>query len=148
VTDEAWMALALSREAEAAQERTKLSRDHNVASVYLPRKLADLKASGDEGSRTRQIAENLVADCATRVIYAQPRPPSEAETLREVVGLTEAEIGIVTSPRLMRTRQALWKLADRSFLEQTVLAPDEIELVRTRDTMVAGAPTLTRLPSV
>ena len=33
VTDEAWMALALSKEAEAARERTKLSRDHNVASV-------------------------------------------------------------------------------------------------------------------
>jgi hypothetical protein len=60
------MALALSKEAEAAQERTKLSRDHNVASVYLLRKLADLEASGDAGSRTRQIAENLVADCATR----------------------------------------------------------------------------------
>ena len=133
VTDEAWMALALAREAEAAQERTKLSRDHNVASLYLIHKLADLKAAGDEGSRVRQIAENLVADCATRVVHAQPS--SEARTLREVVGLTDAEIALVTSPRIMRTGQALWKLVDRSFLVQVVLAPEELALVRTRDAM-------------
>jgi hypothetical protein len=138
VTDEAWIVLALSKEAEAAQERTKLSRDHNVASVYLLHKLADLKASGDAGSRTRQIAESLVADCATRVVYSQP--PSESATLRDVVGLTETEIGIVTSPRLMRTGQALWKLADRSFLVQTVLASEEHALVVTRDTMTSTAP--------
>ncbi len=138
VTDEAWIVLALSKEAEAAQERTKLSRDHNVASVYLLHKLADLKASGDAGSRTRQIAESTVADCATRVVYSQP--PSESATLRDVVGLTETEIGIVTSPRLMRTGQALWKLADRSFLVQTVLASEEHALVVTRDTMTSTAP--------
>jgi len=138
VTDETWMALGLAREAEAAQERTKLSRDHNVASVYLVHKLADLKTAGDEGSRVRQITENLVADCATRVVYAQPL--SEAPTLREVLGLTETEIRLVTSPRVMRTGQALWKLADRSFLVQTVLAPAEVALVSTRDAMIAGAP--------
>lgn len=138
ITDEAWRALAVAREAEAAQERTKLSRDHNVQSLYLLHKLADLRAAGDDGSRTRQITENLVADCATRVIYSQPT--SEAETLREVVGLTETEIRIVTSPRMMRTGQALWKLADRSFLVQTVLAPEEAALVSTRDTMIGSAP--------
>lgn len=138
VTDEAWMALGLAREAEAAQERTKLSRDHNVASVYLVHKLADLKTAGDEGSRVRQITENLVADCATRVVYAQPL--SEAPTLREVLGLSETEVRLVTSPRVMRTGQALWKLADRSFLVQTVLAPEEVALVSTRDAMIAGAP--------
>ena len=79
MTDEAWRALGVAREAEAAQERTNLSRDHNVSSIYLVHKLADLKTSGDEGSRVRQITENLVADCATRVIYsrrpnAQPHP--------------------------------------------------------------------------
>ena len=81
MTDEAWRALGVAREAEAAQERTNLSRDHNVSSIYLVHKLADLKTSGDEGSRVRQITENLVADCATRVIYsrrpnAQPHPPA------------------------------------------------------------------------
>jgi hypothetical protein len=79
-------------------------------------------------------------------LYSQP--PSESETLREVVGLTETEIGIVTSPRLMRTGQALWRLADRSFLVQTVLAPEEAELARTRDTMVPSAPGRPRVGSV
>ena len=138
ITDEAWMALALAREAEAAQERTKLSRDHNVASLYLVHKLADLTASGDQGSRTRQIAENLVADCATRVVFAQPT--SEAPRLRDVLGLNDSEIRIVTSSRIMHTGQALWKLADRSFLVQTVLSPEERALVSTRDAMTAAAP--------
>jgi hypothetical protein len=138
VTDEAWRALGVAREAEAAQERTKLSRDHNVSSIYLVHKLADLKTSGDEGSRVRAITENLVADCATRVIYSQP--PSEISTLREVLGLTETEIRLVTSPRVMRTGQALWKIADRSFLVQTILAPEEAVLVATRDTMTRTAP--------
>jgi len=138
VTDEAWMALALAREAEAAQERTKLSRDHNVQSIYLVHKLADLRAAGEGGSRVRQITENLVADCATRVIYAQPT--SEAPVLKDILGLTETEVRLVTSPRTMRTGQALWKLADRSFLVQTVLSRDERELVSTRDAMIATAP--------
>jgi len=47
VTDEAWMALALAREAEASQERTKLSRDHNVQSLYLIHKL---------GGRSRRLS--------------------------------------------------------------------------------------------
>src|SRR4051794_9315776 len=130
VTDEAWRALGVAREAEAAQERTKLSRDHNVSSIYLVHKLADLKASGDAGSRVRAITENLVADCATRVVYAQP--PSEIPTLREALGLTDTEIAVVTSPRIMRTGQALWKIADRSFLVQTLLSPAETALVATR----------------
>ena len=138
VTDEAWRALGLAREAEAAQERTKLSRDHNVSSVYLVHKLADLRASGEEGSRVRQITENLVADCATRVIYSQPA--SEIPTLRTVLGLTETEVRIVTSPRVMRTGQALWKIGDRSFLVQTLLAPEEVALTSTRETMAASAP--------
>jgi hypothetical protein len=138
VTDEAWRALAMAREAEAAQERTKLSRDHNVSSIYLVHKLADLRASGEEGSRVRQITENLVADCATRVIYSQPA--SEIPTLRSVLGLTETEVRIVTSPRIMRTGQALWKIGDRSFLVQTLLAPEEVALTSTRDTMAASAP--------
>ena len=138
VTDEAWRALGVAREAEAAQERTKLSRDHNVSSIYLVHKLADLKTSGDEGSRVRQITENLVADCATRVIYSQPA--SEIPTLREVLGLTETELRIVTSPRIMRTGQALWKIGDRSFLVQTLLAPEEVALTSTRETMTRTAP--------
>ena len=138
VTDEAWMALSLAREAEAAQERTKLSRDHNIQSLYLVHKLADLKTAGDEGSRVRQITENLVADCATRVVFAQP--VSEAPVLRDVLGLTETEIRLVTSPRSMRTGQALWKVADRSFLVTTLLAPEDEDLVQTRQVMSASAP--------
>jgi hypothetical protein len=138
VTDEAWRALAVTRQAEAAQERTKLSRDHNVSSIYLVHKLADLKTSGDEGSRVRAITENLVADCATRVVYAQP--PSEEPVLRETLGLTDTEIAVVTSPRIMRTGQALWKIGDRSFLVQTLLSPAEAALVQTRDTMTSTAP--------
>jgi hypothetical protein len=141
VTDEAWRALGVAREAEAAQERTKLSRDHNVSSIYLVHKLADLKASGDAGSRVRAITENLVADCATRVIYAQP--PSEIPTLRDALGLTDTEIAVVTSPRIMRTGQALWKIADRSFLVQTLLSPAEAALVATRETMARAAPAAT-----
>lgn len=54
----------------------------------------------------------------------------------------------MTSPRLMRTGQALWKLADRSFLVQTILAPEEGDLVRTRDAMVAAALGRVRPPAV
>ena len=34
-------------------------------------KLADLQAAGDAGSRAARIAEGLIADASTRIIYHQ-----------------------------------------------------------------------------
>ena len=53
------------------QSQWKLSRAHGIANLIVLHRLSDLDATGAAGSQTRAVAEGLLADCSTRVIYRQ-----------------------------------------------------------------------------
>ena len=81
------------------------------------------------------LAEGLLADSETRVVYAQS--PGEVARTGELLGLTETEAELVTQlPRGM----ALWKVGRRSFLVEHRLGRDERWLVDT-DRAMADEPT-------
>jgi hypothetical protein len=73
-----------------------------------------------------RLAEGLLADTETRVIYGQP--PSELDQARELLGLSDTEAKLL--PHLPRGR-ALWKLGTRSFLVAHRLSGVEVALVDT-----------------
>ena len=50
-------------------------------------KLADLQAAGDAGSRAARIAEGLIADASTRIVYHQDE--SQVPLTRSLLGLSE-----------------------------------------------------------
>ena len=54
-------------------------------------KLADLQAAGDAGSRAARIAEGLVADASTRIVYHQDE--SQVALTRSLLGLSRSEAG-------------------------------------------------------
>ncbi|HUA95184.1 MAG TPA: hypothetical protein VMB82_06610 [Acidimicrobiales bacterium] len=131
VVDEAWAILANLGVARWLQASWKLSRAHGVANVAALHRLSDLAAVGAAGSEQVGLAEGLLSDSETIVIYAQP--PGEVARATELLSLSSTEIELV--PQLRRG-VALWKVGRRSFLVRHVVGPAERALVDTDAAMV------------
>ncbi|HZU78801.1 MAG TPA: hypothetical protein VE991_02700, partial [Acidimicrobiales bacterium] len=133
VVDEAWAILRNLSVARWLQGSWKLARSRGVAHVAVLHRASDLTAAGAAGSEQVALAQGLLADSETRVVYGQA--PGEAAATARLLGLSDTEEQIVT--RLGRA-VALWKVGDRSFLVQHVLSPLEHELVDTDARMRPG----------
>ena len=72
VVDEAWAILGDLGVARWLQASWKLSRAHGVANMAVLHRLSDLRAVGAAGSEQVGLAEGLLSDSETRVVYAQP----------------------------------------------------------------------------
>ena len=71
VADESWKIVQHTGLGEWFQSNFKLARQFGVMNLVVLHKLADLQAAGDAGSRAARIAEGLVADASTRIVYHQ-----------------------------------------------------------------------------
>jgi hypothetical protein len=135
VVDEAWAILHDLAMARWLQAAFKLSRAFGVANMAVVHRLSDLRAAGAEGSEQQRLAEGLLADSETRVIFGQP--PSEVAVAEDLLGLTGTEAALL--PHLPRG-MALWKVGDRSFLVEHRIGRSERALVDTDRAMRALAP--------
>jgi hypothetical protein len=131
VVDEAWAILSNLGVARWLQSSWKLSRAQGVANMAVLHRLSDLRSVGIEGSEQVNLAEGLLADSETRVVYAQS--PGEVERTGELLGLTDTEAELVTQ---LRRGMALWKVGQRSFLVEHRLASGERWLTDTDQAMV------------
>ncbi|MDQ6839918.1 MAG: ATP-binding protein, partial [Actinomycetota bacterium] len=86
VVDEAWAILRNLGTARWLQSGFKLSRAFGVANIAVVHRLSDLRAAGADGSETQQLAQGLLADAETRVVFAQP--PSEVDAVADALGLS------------------------------------------------------------
>jgi type IV secretory pathway VirB4 component len=130
IVDEAWAILHDLATARWLQAGFKLSRAFGVANVAVVHRLSDLQAAGEAGSAQQRLAEGLLADSETRVIFGQP--PSETAAARRLLGLTGTEADLLAHlPRGV----ALWKVGDRSFLVEHALGRLEAALVDTDEAM-------------
>lgn len=105
--------------------------------VLVMHRLSDLGAAGTAGSHQVRLAEGLLADTETRVIYGQP--PSEVDHARELLGLSDTEAKLL--PHLPRG-QALWKVGTRSFLVDHRLSGAEVGFVDTDSRMTPRVATV------
>jgi hypothetical protein len=133
VVDEAWAILSNLGVARWLQTSWKLSRALGVANIAVLHRLSDLRSVGTEGSEQVNLAEGLLADSETRVVYAQS--PGEVARTGELLGLTETEAELVTQ---LRRGTALWKVGRRSFLVEHRLASGERWLTDTDQAMADG----------
>ena len=135
VVDEAWAILADLATARWSQATFKLSRAYGVANVVVVHRLSDLRASGADGSEQQKLADGLLADSETRVVFGQS--PSEAELTGRMLGLSRAETGLIGQlPRGV----ALWRMGTRSFLVEHLVGTAEAGLVDTDAAMVGSRP--------
>ena len=126
VFDEAWRALAVLGVGEWLQAAFKLSRRDGVQNIVVMHRLSDLSAAGAAGSRERELAEGLLHDAQTRVIYRQAR--TRSPLARELLGLTSVEAELLPE---LADGVALWKVGSRSFLVQHRLSELEAPIVDT-----------------
>jgi hypothetical protein len=126
VMDEPWRMFSHLAIASWMQRSFKLPRASGTMNVLVMHRLSDLVSAGAAGSHQVRLAEGLLADTETRVIYGQPA--SEIEQARELLGLSDTEAKLL--PHLPRG-QALWKVGTRSFLVEHRLSASERALVDT-----------------
>ena len=135
VLDEAWAVLSHLATARWLQATFKLSRAYGVANVAVVHRLSDLKAAGQDGSQEQRLAEGLLADAETRVVFGQA--PGEAERAGELLGLSRTEQMLVGQlPRGV----ALWRVGQTSYLVEHDLSDEEAALTDTDTAMRAGGP--------
>jgi hypothetical protein len=126
VYDEAWRLMRHPGLLQRMQAQWKLSRGLGIANLLVIHRLSDLLTAGDAGSQGRALAEGLLADCSTRIIYRQETDQLHAAA--SLLGLTSVETDAIA--HLNRGR-GLWKVAGRSFIVQHLLHPHELSLFDT-----------------
>jgi len=142
VVDEAWAILSNLGVARWLQTSWKMSRANGVANMAVLHRLSDLRSVGTVGSEQVGLAEGLVSDSETRVVYAQS--PAEVARTGELLGLTDTEADLVTE---LRRGTALWKVGRRSFLVEHRLASGERWLTDTDHAMAEYARADHRTPT-
>ncbi|MFF8447701.1 VirB4 family type IV secretion system protein [Streptomyces leeuwenhoekii] len=126
VYDEAWRLMRHVGLLQRMQAQWKLSRGLGIANLMVIHRLSDLLTAGDAGSQGRALAEGLLADCSTRIVYRQETDQLHAAA--SLLGLTSVEVDAIA--HLNRGR-GLWKVAGRSFIVQHLLHPHELALFDT-----------------
>jgi len=132
IYDEAWRLLAQPALLARMQSQWKLSRALGIANLMVIHRLSDLDAVGDAGSEARALALGLLADCSTKIIYAQES--GEATKTGATLGLSSTEIAQL--PELVRG-EGLWRLGERAFVVRHILTPGELACFDTNARMVA-----------
>ena len=132
VVDEAWAILSNLGVARWLQSSWKLSRAFGVSNLAVLHRVSDLRSVGASDSEQVALAQGLLADSETRVIYAQS--PGELAPAGELLSLSATESDLL--PQLRRG-VALWKVGQRSFLVQHRLSPMERLLVDTDGAMTS-----------
>jgi hypothetical protein len=134
VVDEAWAILSNLGVARWLQSSWKLSRAFGVSNVAVLHRVSDLRSVGASDSEQVALAQGLLSDSETRVVYAQS--PGELEAASELLSLSDTESDLL--PQLRRGI-ALWKVGQRSFLVQHRLSALERRIVDTDAAMTGSA---------
>ena len=132
IYDEAWRLLAQPALLARMQSQWKLSRALGIANLMVIHRLSDLDAVGDAGSEARALALGLLADCSTKIIYAQES--GEATKTGRSLGLSSTEVAQL--PELVRG-EGLWRLGERAFVVRHVMTPRELTLFDTNARMTS-----------
>jgi hypothetical protein len=130
VVDESWAILSNLGVARWLQSSWKLSRAFGVSNVAVLHRVSDLRSVGASDSEQVALAQGLLADSETRVIYAQS--PGELAAASELLSLSSTEAELLTQ---LRRGVALWKVGQRSFLVQHRMSALERRMVDTDGAM-------------
>ncbi|WP_396290637.1 VirB4 family type IV secretion system protein [Curtobacterium sp. KT1] len=126
IYDEAWRLMSQPALLKRMDAHWRLARAYGIANAMIFHKVSDLDNVGDQGSAMRGLANSLLANAETRIIYRQ-----ESDQL----GPTSAALGLTgTEQSLLPTLgvgQGLWKIKGKSYVIQHQLHPAENRLFDT-----------------
>jgi type IV secretory pathway VirB4 component len=128
--DECWRGLPIPGLADYYQSAFKLSRDSGVQHILALHRLSDLRSAGDDGSRQQRLAQGLLAEASTNVVYRQHA--QEVPDTADALGLSStARERIARLPAGV----ALWCVGGRCFEVRHHLSDREWELIDTDQAM-------------
>lgn len=104
----------------------RLARAYGIANLLIFHKLTDLENVGDAGSAQRSLANSLLANAETRVIYRQES--DQLGVTAKTLGLTGTEQALLPT---LGTGQGLWRIKERAFVCQHQLHPAELAMFDT-----------------
>jgi type IV secretory pathway VirB4 component len=133
VYDEAWRIMRQPSLIRRMQSQWKLSRAYGIANLMIIHRLSDLDAVGDAASETRALANGLLADCSTRIVYRQESDQLGATA--SLLGLTSTERAVLID---LSVGEGLWRVANRAFRVQHQITVGELERFDTTAAMRAG----------
>jgi len=117
------------------QSNQKLARQLSLSVINVLHRLSDTAAVGDAGSAVRSLAEGVIADAGTWIIYRQK--PAERDLLRDTLKLNDMQTDLVT--RIGRGR-GLWVVAGERrdvALVDHILSDIERDIVDTDQNMTS-----------
>jgi len=132
VYDEAWRLIAHPSLLARMQAHWKLSRAWGLANLLIVHRLSDLDAVGDAGSEARGLAQGLLGDTATRILYNEPH--DEATAAGHILGLTTTQVRQLPD---LAQGEGLWKINQRAFVVRHICTPEELRLFDTNARMLA-----------
>jgi len=130
IYDEAWRVLKQPALLARMQSQWKLSRSLGIANLMVIHRLSDLDAVGERDSQSRNLALGLLADCSTKIVYAQ-ESGEDAKT-GAALGLSTTEVDQLSS---LARGEGLWRVGERSFVVRHVCTPGELALFDTNQRM-------------
>jgi hypothetical protein len=131
VYDEAWRLMAQPALLARMQSHWKLSRAWGLSNLMIVHRLSDLEAVGESGSEARGLAQGLLGDTATRILYNEPT--DEARAAGKVLGLSDTEVAQLPD---LAQGEGLWRVNERAFVVQHLITPGELELFDTNARMI------------
>ncbi|GAB3881454.1 ATP-binding protein [Terrabacter terrigena] len=132
IYDEAWRLIRQPALLARMQSEWKLSRGFGIANLLIVHRLSDLDAVGDADSGARALAQGLLADCSTKVIYQQEA--SETPHAARQLGLSVTEAAQL--PELQQG-EGLWRVGQRAFVVRHLATDGELDLFDTSARMTS-----------
>jgi len=126
VYDEAWRLMGEPALLKRMDAHWRLARAYGIANLLIFHKLTDLENVGDAGSAQRSLANSLLANAETRVIYRQES--DQLGVTAKTLGLTGTEQALLPT---LGTGQGLWRIKERAFVCQHQLHPAELAMFDT-----------------
>ena len=133
IYDEAWRLMSHPALLRRMDAHWRLARHYGIANMLIFHKLSDLDNVGDEGSAMRSLANSLLANAETRIIYRQES--DQLGPTAQALGLTGTEQQLLPN---LGVGQGLWRIKARSFVTQHQLHPAELALFDTSSRAAGG----------
>ena len=132
--DEAWALLSNLALARWLRAMFKLSRQYGLSNIIVVHRMSDLEAAGGAGSEATRIAQGLLSDTETRVVYAQS--DGEIADTARLLGLTDTEADVLNQ---LGRGVALWKVRQSTFIVDHRIGTREWDLIDTDHSMRISA---------
>ena len=133
IYDEAWRLMSHPALLRRMDAHWRLARHYGIANMLIFHKLSDLDNVGDAGSAMRSLANSLLANAETRIVYRQES--DQLGPTAHALGLSGTEQKLLPS---LGVGQGLWRIKDRAFVTQHQLHPAELELFDTSSRLTSG----------